>query len=125
MNGLECAAQRGLRVGTKLAQPERKRCYACRKFFGFAVYDELYCSRECAQLPVGWLLLDEAPRTCWSWWKQLDGTKKRDWKVRYDSEQDARKRCPFLASEVKFYHCPNCHGWHFGRDRTSPKRGWA
>jgi hypothetical protein len=31
--------------------PDRKRCLACRGYFGFTVLDGLYCSARCARVP--------------------------------------------------------------------------
>lgn len=46
-----------------LLYPQRRRCRACRRYFGFAVVLRMYCSQQCAGTP-GLPGVDTLPRSC-------------------------------------------------------------
>lgn len=103
-----------------LIYPRRKRCRACRAYFGFLVVDGMYCSYACAGRPKP----DESTRNDWprqhyklarprygslefgkvSWIK----VEKKAFPNQRIADLEA-KRCGKQA-----YRCSYCNRWHIG-----------
>jgi hypothetical protein len=107
--------------GASLVWPERKRCYRCRRYFGFEIIRGLYCSRECAglapivrvesvPLPKG-TVIRTLPRSCRTvMWK---GPKaKQRFRTMAEAEQAAEQQ--ENDPEIQAYECPNCKFYHLG-----------
>src|SRR5262245_27937176 len=102
----------------KLLWPQRKRCRKCRRYFGFAVVAWLYCSYECADIPVP--LLGDLPRQCFLSPKR-GGHAKKGFVLREDAEahvqaQQRNGKDPYLG----VYPCEHCSHFHIGHRYPQP-----
>lgn len=99
--------------GEKLLYPWRRRCYACRSYFGFLVVDRLYCSYECAGLPApDYTNMKLVPRCCkvkvrGQW------VRKRRWTCPEEAPAHLTRRRD-RTREENLYHCTYCRGYHVG-----------
>jgi hypothetical protein len=92
--------------------PDRQRCLACRRFFGFTVIDRLYCSYLCAGVKPPGDDPNEAPRKC-----VTGSIGSRRFKVRYQY----LKQVPSFQLRKKntdAYYCDYCHHYHIGHRRV-------
>lgn len=116
--------------GAELVWPQRKRCYACRSYFGFEVIEGLYCSRACAglapwvrvqavPLPGGTEVRD-LPRSCRSALWARPGPRAKQRFVSKDMAQAAILESG--VTDLEAYECPNCGFWHMGHKPT--KKEW-
>ena len=100
-----------------LLYPVRKRCAACRAYFGFAVELGLFCSRSCAGLPEIWRERPQDwPRQHYSVYRRgsrIIRSRKRE----YGSEQEARAAC---WGDKQAYRCQYCALWHIGGKAPDP-----
>ena len=96
-----------------LLWPERKRCYACRRYLAALwVVDLLYCSYECSgrfDMRAG-LQPGEAPRSC-----KVYRRGRWRWKHAYPSAEAAEQANPNMV----VYQCGFCSDWHL----ATPKKG--
>lgn len=111
----------------ELVYPERQRCRACRRYFGFEVIQGLYCRRECAGLPslpdpsrqpeafgpVPDAPVLDLPRCCRTVHRRNRAARP---KVRYLRPEDASAVRSCMTSETlpEIYQCPHCSYWHLG-----------
>lgn len=91
-------------------------CVACGNPMRYFVIDRLYCSYECAGIPVP--DSRDHPASCWTW----DGKPK----MGFSTPEAAKRMCMILALEgVTSYYCPIHHFWHVGysdgEDTPPPK----
>lgn len=94
--------------------PARKRCYACRSYFGepeLLVVQQLYCSYECAGLPVP--DLSDKPRTCFNGKGKSYGKAKL---VFFSMEEAAASPEARSDRSLHPYECPNCFLYHLGHE---------
>lgn len=98
------------RRGRAWRYPDRKRCFACRSYFGFAVLDGLYCSEKCARIPE--ISADPAdwPREHYSLIPHSNRVRraKRDWVYPDVALAEARRW------GKQAYRCSYCLGLHIG-----------
>jgi endogenous inhibitor of DNA gyrase (YacG/DUF329 family) len=94
-------------INFDLKYPERVRCGKCRKYFAWVVFQGVFCSRECAELPP----VDDPD----DWPRQhyvigSNGVKreKRDWQSMGLAKEKAKK------FHKTAYRCDYCLGWHIG-----------
>lgn len=102
-------APTGNRRGVSWVYPDRKRCYACRRYFGFEILSGLYCSTGCARVPP--ISVDPAdwPREHFSQaWRGSPRKPKRNWL----SMERARIEAKRFGKEA--YWCGYCLGAHIG-----------
>jgi hypothetical protein len=101
-------------MSSALIYPERRRCLACRCFFGFIVLKGLYCSYECAGVP--------APRRgVWSrsCYTPISTRNRKPPKRKqaFFSRQEAEASPGFLEDPlIDVYECPNCLMYHLGHN---------
>jgi Helix-turn-helix len=94
--------------------PERSRCRTCRKKFGTAVLDGMFCSYSCAKKPTPSKNVKDAPRHCK---REVNG--KWDWKRKYLCEQHVPEK--LLADPAtNVYRCDYCRYLHVGHSRILP-----
>lgn len=106
------------RRGPQWVYPDRRRCFACRNYFGFSIIKGLYCSYQCAGMPQP-DLSPNGPRWCVKPSRMKGGGLKR-W---FDSQAEAEAfilkiRDPYLSS----YCCDNCGSFHVGHSYRRPPR---
>jgi hypothetical protein len=95
-----------MRRRPKLMWPERKRCKACRQFFGAEVIKGEFCSYKCAGKPEP---SGSPPRKH----TLANGIPKRY----FYSEQQA---AGFAREDQDVYLCDFCWHWHIGTLRAQP-----
>lgn len=98
-----------------LLYPERQRCRACRRYFGFIVILRQWCSEECAGVEYN---LENAPRSCKVWDHEGGGWR---WKQVWWSERQVKKACRKKGAAA-WYRCDGC--WEYHLTKISPER-WA
>ena len=89
----------------ELVYPERQRCRACRRYFGFEVILGRFCCLECA----GLVRLEEIPRECRNSPGRGGGLKRA---FLDQQEADAYNTDP----EQHSYQCGYCRNWHLGHE---------
>lgn len=101
--------------GQALLYPDRKRCLACRRYFGFLVVDGLYDSWECAPRgrpsdnPEDWPREHYVP---------LPGGVKRE-KHSYWYRSGAERAADRQGKGA--YRCGYCRNYHIGTNRSEEK----
>lgn len=88
--------------------PERKRCLACRRYFGFLVVDGLYDSWECAPRGRPSDNPDDWPR---EHYVPMPGGVRRE-KHSYWTLQEAERVA--ARHDKDAYQCGYCLQWHIG-----------
>lgn len=100
--------------GQALLYPERKRCLACRRYFGFLVVDGLYDSWECAgrhplsSNPDDWPREHYVPERPWR-----PKREKHAWLTLTEAERVASK------FNKEAYQCGFCCKYHIGSRNPS------
>lgn len=99
--------------GAALIFPERKRCRACRNYFGFLVVDGMYDSYACAGRPDP----EDAPPESWP-------REHRTTRVRWNGERIIVAKRDFQTWKSakrwakvhgkQAYRCGFCNGLHIG-----------
>ncbi len=101
-----------------LLYPDRPRCRACRRYFGFTVVLRMYCSHECAGLPEQSWGPEDLPRCCKVF---RDG----EWrpKVRYYTARAAAKGAK--KNGKNWYQCdgPEGCGLYHLTKQSQPREG--
>ncbi|HEU4752317.1 MAG TPA: hypothetical protein VFU47_04340 [Armatimonadota bacterium] len=95
--------------GLGLLYPDRKRCRACRRYFGFLVVDGLYDSYECAGRPRP----EDTPPDLWPrehYVPKPGGV--RQPKAVFFTERAAQRAAERHGKEA--YRCSFCRDWHIG-----------
>lgn len=95
--------------GLGLLYPDRKRCRACRRYFGFLVVDGLYDSYECAGRPRP----EDTPPDLWPrehYVPKPGGV--RQPKAVFLTERAAQRAAERHGKEA--YRCGFCGDWHIG-----------
>jgi hypothetical protein len=88
-----------------LLYPHRTACLMCLRPLGYTVLDLLYCSYECAGVPVPDAA--EHPVSCWT----ADGKPKMGFPTPGAAQ---RMRQTLGIPGVQVYYCPCHHFWHIG-----------
>lgn len=96
---------------SELVWPERQRCRACRKYFGFIVLRRLYCSYECAGLPEP--DPDARPRQCFSKVPWIGLQPKRAF---FSLEAARANHAAQKDQTLNAYECSNCLMYHLGHE---------
>lgn len=91
--------------------PQRKRCVACRRYFGPLIIKRLYDSYECAGMVQ--------PDPDVSTWPRYCRTRVNEPKVRYACPEEVSSRS-HAGETVHVYECDHCGMWHIGH--TDPNR---
>lgn len=97
-----------MKRGVALLYPQRKRCYRCRRFFGFLILAGLWCSYRCAghpepsRNPAAWPRGHFVP---WGWGR-------RKAKKVFDDEAEALEYP--TRGDKSAYLCGYCLTWHIG-----------
>jgi hypothetical protein len=89
-----------------LLYPERQRCRACRRFFGFVPILRQWCSEECAGVAYD---LTTAPRSCKV--RDREDPSGWAWKQVWWTESDAKRACRRKGAAA-WYQCDGCWGYH-------------
>lgn len=100
-----------------LLYPKRRRCLQCSKALGATwqdpVFDGLYCSSACAQVPALAATAEQAPRECKT---QRDG--QWTFKRRYRCTEEIPDKLVKDPS-TSFYRCNHCRHLHIGHSRVA------
>lgn len=92
-------------MGKLLLYPDRQRCRACRRYFGFEIILRQWCSEECAGRAYN---LENAPRSCKVWDRELGEWR---WKRVWWHEREAKRACRKKGA-ADWYRCDGCWGYH-------------
>src|SRR5688572_8370737 len=91
--------------------PNRKRCLACRKYFGFIVVKRLWCSYECAGMTPPSDNFRDWPREH----RRAGGQPKATYLCPEDV--DVRRHS---KDTIHVYECGYCGMWHLGHANQAP-----